>query len=395
MQKTIYVYCSHIDEFGGVSTFLYNWCLQLRNYYDITILYGYSNENQLKRLSKLVKVEKWFKDKTYTCDIVLRNSVWGEVPYNLISKDNRYLEMRHANYKYLADKNKLHIQYHKWDKVNEIIGCGEFVSKMSHEVLGDNPTTIINILAPKVKTKKIIHLISCTRLDQEKGWGRMLQLMEMLKKADIKFRWDIFTPDKRNCDYEEVYFHKPRYDIWNYLANADYTVLLSDSEGLSYTVQESLQYQVPVICTDVGGNRDLIKDGINGYLVPLDMNFDIKKILNIPKLEEYNNHALEKWLDYLGNSKYEEKEIIEMNTHKVIALKEFTYNEYDLVEFIEKKVVRKPYIFKGDIFKCSKEQYEYLSGNNSANAVVVELISIDEPKEVKKVTTKKTTKKKK
>lgn len=392
MQKTIYIYSSHIDEFGGVSTFLYNWCLQLRNYYDITLLYGRANENQLKRLSKLVKVEKWDKHKQYTSDIVLRNSVWGDVPYNLTSKDNRYLEMRHANYKYLKEQGKLDIQYHKWDKTNEVIGCGEYVSKMSNEVLHDNPTTIINILAPKIKTKKTLHFISCTRLDQSKGWGRMQQLMEMLKKADIKFKWDIFTPDKIKCDYEEVHIYKPRYDIWDYLVDADYTVLLSDSEGLSYTVQESLQYQVPVICTDVGGNRDLIKDGINGYLVPLDMNFDVKKILNIPKLEEYNNHALEKWLDYLGNSKYIEKEIIDMNTHKVIALKEFTYNDYDLVEFVEKKVVRKPHIFKGDIFKCSKKQYEYLSGNNDNKVVVVELISVDEPK---KLETKKTAKKKK
>lgn len=362
MQKTIYVYQSHIDEFGGVSTFLYNWCLQLRNYYDITILYGYANKNQLRRLSKLVKTEKWDKEKEYICDIVLRNSVWGEVPNNIISRDNRYLEMRHANYKYLLDNNKLNIQYHKWDKTNEVIGCGEYVSKMSHEVLGDNPTTIINILAPKVKTNKILHLISCTRLDPAKGWNRMLKLMEMLKNANIKFRWDIFTTDIKTCEFEDVYFHKARYDIWDYLADADYTVLLSDSEGLSYTVQESLQYQVPVICTDVGGNRDLIEDGINGYLVPLDMNFDVNKLLKIPKCKEYDNNALEKWLDYLGNSKYEEKEIIDMKNIKVEAIINFT----DIEENTHRT--------KGEQFLCTRERLEELLGDNPKKIVCVKVI---------------------
>ena len=46
--------------------------------------------------------------------------------------------------------------------------------------------------------------------------------------------------------------------------------------------------------------RKLIKDGANGYLVPLDMNFDVNKILNIPKCKEYDNGALKKWLDYIG-----------------------------------------------------------------------------------------------
>jgi hypothetical protein len=39
---------------------------------------------------------------------------------------------------------------------------------------------------------------------------------------------------------------------------------------------------------------ELIQDGINGYVVPLDMKFDINKILKIPKCPEYDNHAKEK-----------------------------------------------------------------------------------------------------
>ena len=393
MQKKIILYSSYIDEFGGVSTFLYNWCLGLRNYYDIKLLYGDGNHNQLKRIKKLVKVEKWNKEEQYECDIVLRNSVWGEVPSNLISNDNRYLEMRHANYKYLREQGLLNQQYTKWDKTNEVIGCGEFVSQMSNEVLHDNPTTIMNILAPRQKTNKILKLISCTRLDPAKGWGRMKKMMDMMKTADIKFQWDIFTTEPQICNYEEVHFYKPRYDIWDYLANADYTVLLSDSEGLSYTVQESLQYQVPVICTDVGGNAELIKDEVNGYLVPLDMNFDIHKIKKIPKCEEYDNHALEKWLEYLGNSEYEEKEIIEMK-YLVEALDAY---EKDQVTDSGLGYIPKA----GEQFIVDEDRLETLLGNNQHHTVFVKLIKkLEEEKKesktdkTKKETVKKTTKKK-
>ena len=76
--------------------------------------------------------------------------------------------------------------------------------------------------------------------------------------------------------------------MFDFVADADYTVLLSDAEGLPYTIQESLQYGTPVICTDIGGCTELIKDGVNGYVVPLNMDFDINKIKNIPQFEEYN-----------------------------------------------------------------------------------------------------------
>ena len=84
-QKTIYVYQCHICQIGGVETFLYNWCYELRNYYDITILYSSADPLQLERLQNLVKVVKYNPKETYTCDIFLRNSVWGYVPDNIIS----------------------------------------------------------------------------------------------------------------------------------------------------------------------------------------------------------------------------------------------------------------------------------------------------------------------
>ena len=234
--KKIIFYQSYVCQYGGVETMMYNWCWWLRNFFDITVLYCSGDYTRIKKMSKLVKMEVYDETKQYNCDIFIRNSVWGTIPKNI--KANRMIEMRHANYKYLLDKGLLHQQYHDMG-IKEIVGCGEFVSKMSTEALGDHPTTIKNILLPRKETKKVLHLISCTRLDPAKGWNRMLKLAQMLKDAKIKFDWIIFTNALNyKSPYEEIHFYKATYDIWDYLADADYTVLLSDSEGLPYTIQE-------------------------------------------------------------------------------------------------------------------------------------------------------------
>ena len=372
--KSITIYQSYLNSIGGVETFLYNWCWWLRNFYDITILYCSADPKRLSKMRKLVKCEQYKEDNEYRCDIFIRNSVWGKVPNNVKAK--RMIEMRHANYKYLLDKGKLYTQYHDMG-IKEIVGCGEFVSEMSNLVLHDNPTTIKNILLPRKETNKVLKLISCMRIDPEKGWNRMLTLADMMRKANIKFTWDIFTNSQVKTDYEEIHFWKQRYDIWDYLANADYTVLLSDSEGLSYTVQESLQYQVPCIVSEVGGNTELIKDGVNGYVVPLDMNFDVNKIKNIPKCKEYNNGALEKWLEYLGyDKKYDIEEIINNNEEEIIMnCRVRATKKFEGILDAERNVHPK----EGEEWITDIDRAEYLQGKG-----VIEIIEeIQPPKEIK------------
>jgi len=52
------------------------------------------------------------------------------------------------------------------------------------------------------------------------------------------------------------------------LAAFDIFVLTSDVEGLPNAVMEAMALGLPSVCTDVGGCRELIDDGVEGYLVP-------------------------------------------------------------------------------------------------------------------------------
>jgi glycosyltransferase involved in cell wall biosynthesis len=56
-------------------------------------------------------------------------------------------------------------------------------------------------------------------------------------------------------------------DVYQVLAKVDILVMTSDNEGTPLTVMEASYAGVPCIGTDVGSMNDIVKDGINGFLV--------------------------------------------------------------------------------------------------------------------------------
>jgi len=69
---------------------------------------------------------------------------------------------------------------------------------------------------------------------------------------------------------DKVSFLGFRRDVPELLAASDAFILTSRREGLPKAVLEAMAVGLPIIATDVRGNRDLVKSGENGYLVPLD-----------------------------------------------------------------------------------------------------------------------------
>jgi glycosyltransferase involved in cell wall biosynthesis len=56
--------------------------------------------------------------------------------------------------------------------------------------------------------------------------------------------------------------------VFPILQASDIGVLCSDSESLSNAIIEYMVAGLPVVCTDTGGNPELIREGVNGFLVP-------------------------------------------------------------------------------------------------------------------------------
>ena len=65
-----------------------------------------------------------------------------------------------------------------------------------------------------------------------------------------------------------VFFMGSVSNVVAYLQNVDIGVLSSDREGLSNAILEYMACALPVVATNVGGNSELVGNGINGFLVP-------------------------------------------------------------------------------------------------------------------------------
>lgn len=58
-----------------------------------------------------------------------------------------------------------------------------------------------------------------------------------------------------------------RSDVAELLLQHDVFLLPSRSEGLSVAILEAMRAGLPIICTDVGSNREMVGDGINGFVI--------------------------------------------------------------------------------------------------------------------------------
>lgn len=67
---------------------------------------------------------------------------------------------------------------------------------------------------------------------------------------------------------ESVHFLGDRSDVRELLQGLDMFVLSSLSEGYSMALLEASAAALPIIATNVGGNGEIVRDGINGRLVP-------------------------------------------------------------------------------------------------------------------------------
>jgi glycosyltransferase involved in cell wall biosynthesis len=63
---------------------------------------------------------------------------------------------------------------------------------------------------------------------------------------------------------------KPQPEVADFLRSSNAFAMLSSREGCCNAVLEALACGIPVVATDAGDNQMFIRDGINGYIVPVD-----------------------------------------------------------------------------------------------------------------------------
>ena len=69
-----------------------------------------------------------------------------------------------------------------------------------------------------------------------------------------------------------VSFHEPGLEVLRIVRDADVGVLMTNPalarEGLSNSIMEYMALGLPVVCGEGGGNRELVQDGVTGFVIP-------------------------------------------------------------------------------------------------------------------------------
>ena len=118
------------------------------------------------------------------------------------------------------------------------------------------------------------------RLAEEKNQKCLLEACSILMKNSISFNLKIVGdgPLRKDLMFKTkclgidkfVEFEGVRRDIPTVMNSFDLFVLPSFTEGVSLTLLEAMSCELPIVATNVGGNSEVVIDGVTGTLVPTD-----------------------------------------------------------------------------------------------------------------------------
>lgn len=179
--------------------------------------------------------------------------------------------------------------------------------------------TVSDVLSVSKKKR----VIAVGRLVWEKGFDRLIKAWSLLPKQ-ILAEWElvIFGSGEQKTNLEaliktldvcsSIHILPPTNDIFNEYVKSAFLVMTSRAEGFGMVMAEAMSCGVPVISFDFScGPKDIIEDGVNGFLVENG---------NIPafskKMEELiTNESLRQAFSEkakLVKDKFSEKKIMDM-----------------------------------------------------------------------------------
>lgn len=286
----VLIYTSYLHIIGGIETFIINFIDLLMNDYKIGVFCPKLPEDMRQILSRRADVLQ--SNTEIRCKTLVMVRMMDNMPRNVTYEKS--VRMCHA-----CKSNPTWAIKQDCDKVVHVSEA----SKTSFQSDGDI------IYNPLIKSpEEALLLVSATRvpaLDKGKNAERMLKLAEMFANAKINFIWLNFSDAPLKNAPKGFINMGTFHDLQPYIEKADYLVQLSDQEGFGYSVLEALIHKTAVICTPFSTTEELgVLDGVNGYIVPFDMNFNVEKLLNVPKFEyEWDNARIKAQWDKIFSEK--------------------------------------------------------------------------------------------
>lgn len=176
------------------------------------------------------------------------------------------------------------------------------------------------------ESAECLRIVSCCHISPVKRVELLAKALSLLSKSGLKLSWThlgggeglenlkafaaeklsfmecSFPGEVKNAELLEFYRSRP----------ADCFVNTSSSEGLPVSIMEACSFGLPVVATDVGGTRELVRDGENGFLLrenfePSELASLLEKIGRMPSVERkaLRDRSRSLWLEsFCSESNY-------------------------------------------------------------------------------------------
>lgn len=165
------------------------------------------------------------------------------------------------------------------------------------------------------------------RLDYSKGQDVLIEALSYLKQDGLTPQVRFMGKGHKLQDYQELASRLgvqdqcvfagmvPHEEVFREMAAAEITIVPSRSEAFGFVNIESMSVGTPVIASAVGGIPEIIRDGVDGFLVPPDdplaLAEKVKILLTDDKLrQEMGRNARQRFLDVFEQTKNVEKQVI-------------------------------------------------------------------------------------
>lgn len=239
--------------------------------------------NIFSRFSGLLKLIRQQKTTVVLSYLTLANSFAGMA--KLFTKDLAIVggirTERLPYYKFLVES-----MFH--NRINDATIFNSFAAKTHFESRGFNSEksvvihNAINVpaLERDYRTGDEITIVSVSRFVKSKDFSTALHSFRRLleNNRDRKLKYCIVGYGYQEDEIRSLVRHlgleknveimiRPA-DVFEVLLNADIYLSTSLFEGLSNSVMEAMAAGLPVVATDVGDNKYLVRDSYNGFLVP-------------------------------------------------------------------------------------------------------------------------------
>lgn len=241
--------------------------------------------------------ERWIR-KHPVYDAITIYSYWLHIPaYSAVRLQQRlhtgYTISRAHGYDLYLERHPDHsIPFHKQlvHSLHEVAVISENGRAYLQQHYGSIPRFSVYHLGAKNRNqcgptcdRDTLHIVTCSRTVPLKRLDRIVDTLRLL--ADRQITWTHIgggevqaaleayakenLPSSMTATFTNTIPNEKIYDIY---AKAPFHIFLnvSETEGVPVSIMEAMSFGIPVIATAVGGTGELVQNGENGFLLPVD-----------------------------------------------------------------------------------------------------------------------------